>query len=1172
MQMMAMMQRQQQQGYMPRAANYTPFTGMEGMPNLFGGGGFNMAAQMFAQNMLASQMSNMGMAPMGLSDINMLDRLRDQRFTQSHNAFVTEQAELDRNNYMRTARGVANLFGTPWGANQQAAAQTIASGVISMSPMLTQMAPMALDEFSGQRGSAAVMAHYMHVGGKHRIDPVTGKMGISDDNLKELMTGVYDNMFAGDKYMREPLSAGRAGMLFQELQMRGMMPGASSLEMLQRSDPGRMQELYSRAGIDNDRDERGRLRSVKDLSASERDALMAVPEVQTDLKAFDSKRVTGTLQDWGKALEAMREIFGDAGYPNAPMPVLIQSLNSLTGGGMGQLNPGQIADIVRTTANLASQSGIGMEAATMMTQQAAQQAAALGLDPVFGARAAQHSMAFTSAYQGMGVGAYNAWGRGDILEHQALNQQLFLQGAASQAANQMAVAMRLDELENFEEGTDAHAFLQAVLAGQTEFRDKTGKMRSTDLEEEDFAAMIEASGRASSGQTLFMLQQTAANQEYLFRNPEALQAVRQLQGREFIARQADVAAASAYAFTAEQGVDAEKMSGLLDALGEDAISAFMGSNGDVATDRERRNQAMADAMRQRIKDQAAAGDEGAKELLDSFGGDDAKFDKYLTDMAENMYGSVDQHLRDTGQGTLQNRHALHNTPLLRRAAREQGRARVRAMIQESMAPIGKGTMLRRGMEALMKTGPDEDKPVVRILAEAMGGVHGDKIATALTASPEDRERLGRLQTLYAQMEDSQTAYETADTEEGRTKAFSAAQEQANAFREEMLSMQKHLENQGLLFDAKVDRRDTGSVIRHLKFAKDAVREGLAADRSTQEGQEKYATGRRAVHGHIRNVEDAIAKFMADPVTMMRMGEESLKSIESLRNAQQDMQTLAVEEFDGDLMQAFNSTKGQKILAEQEKAMALLHRRVEDPNEQYKYLGNAEQISGLRDIAGRLFKAGKLSGGSLEDLLNLNDEQLSQRMGSGELTADEMSTIKIARDKREGIREKYNDLADSYRVEGSKLLEQSLTSFTGDAGLAEQMLDSDAGKRVAHYLQGTGVGNLHMRAWLHDAADAAKSYHDPKSRLTDKERDEMRKRYGVALDVFRSDKEDAGAAADPEELMTFLEKKMRDTEREHGDNRGKEKEGGAKHFSIGRLTVHGDGRAEMELTEEDPQGT
>ena len=117
------------------------------------------------------------------------------------------------------------------------------------------------------------------------------------------------------------------------------------------------------------------------------------------------------------------------------------------------------------------------------------------------------------------------------------------------------------------------------------------------------------------------MQQTAANQEYLFRNPEALQAVRQLQGREFIARQADVAAASAYAFTAEQGVDAEKMSGLLDALGEDAISAFMGSNGDVATDRERRNQAMADAMRQRIKDRLGASAEAFGSDEKFFGGD-----------------------------------------------------------------------------------------------------------------------------------------------------------------------------------------------------------------------------------------------------------------------------------------------------------------------------------------------------------------------------------------------------------------------------------------------------------------------------------------------------------------------------------------------------------------------
>lgn len=1179
MQMMAMLQRQQQGGFMPRASQFTPFTGMEGLPNFFGNNPLGMAAQMFGQNMLASQMANMGMAPMGISDVNVLDRLRDQRFTLAHNNFVKEQAELDRHNYMRTARGVANLFGTPWNADLQAASQYVSSGVIAASPILAQMMPDTLDAFSGQRGSAAVMAHYMHMGGKHRIDPATGKMGMGNDELKDLMSGVYDNLFAGDKYLREPLSAGRAGQLFQELQMRGMMPGAASLDMLQRANPGRMQELYSLAGIDNDRGPDGRLRSVNDLNPEERDRLLAVPEVKSDLKGFDAKRVGGALQDWGKALEAMREIFGDAGYPNAPMPVLIDSLNRLTGGGMSQLNPGQIADMVRTTANLASQSGIGMEAATLMTQQAAAQAQALGLDPTFGARAAQHSMAFTSAYQGMGAGAYQAWGRSDLAQHQQLNQQLFLQGAASQAANQMAVAMRLDDTEAFEEDTDAYRYLQAVMAGQTEFRDAAGRTRSTDLAEEEFAAMIAASGRASQGQTLFMLEQRAANQEYLFRSPEALQAVRQLQGKEFIERQGRVAATSAAAFTAQQlgdKFDLNQMEGTLDDLGSEAIQTFMDSTGEVATSRDQRNQAMSDAMRRKIEERAAAGDTGAQELLDSFGGDDDKFNRYLRDMAENIYGSVDQHLRDTGQGTLQDRHALHSTPILRRAAREQGRARVRSMIQESMAPLGKGSILRRGMEALMTTGPDETKPVVRILSEAMGGVQGSRIADALTASDADRERLGKLQKIYSDMEAAQDAYETATTDEERTAAFDAAKEQAEAFREEVIGIQKHLEGQGILYASKVDRRDTGGALGHLKFMQDNLKAGLTADQTTQEGKEQYTTSRRAVHSHLRNVEDVIAKFMADPVTMMRMGQGALDNIETLRGTQQDIQMLAVEKFDGDLMKAMDSAEGRKILEKQQQALSFYHNRLDDPDRQYEYLGDKKAREKLRGIAGRMFKADQLAGGTLEDLLNLDDEQLEQRRKSdkfGEgLTDEELVEVKAARDKREALRESYSDLADTYHQEGKDLLESSLKSFTGDDNLADQLVDSETGRKLSNYLQGTGVGSLHMRAYLSDAARAAEAYHDHESDLTVQQRKAMEDRYGILLDVFQSEDDKARETVDPEEAMKFLEQKMQQADREFGDQKAEDKEqGGARHYSIGRLTVHGDGQAELDLADEDPQG-
>jgi len=1171
----------QQPGFMPRAKQFMPATGLEGLPNLFGDNPLGFFAQMYGQQLLASQMANMGMAPMGISDTNVFDRLKEQRFTASHRAFVAEQAELDRGNYMRTMQGMANAADTPVSADLHAAMQAVASFAVTASPELATAFPEAIDVLGGQRGSSAVMAHYMHMGGKHRIDPATGRMGMSNASLKDLMSGVYGEMFAGDKYLQEPLSAGRAGQLFQELNMRGMMPGAASLEMLQRNDPLRMQNLYSQAGIDNDRDAAGKLRSVTDLNPQERAQLLALPAVEQDLKSFDAKRVTGALRDWGKSLEAMREIFGDAGYPNAPMPVLIDQLNRLTGGGMSQLDPSQVTDMVRTTANLASQSGIGMEAATLMTQQAMMQAQAMGLDPVFGALAAQNSLAFSSAYIGTGAGAYQEWGRGNLAQHQQFNQQLFLRGAASQVANQFGAALRLDETEAFDTDTDAARFVEAAKFGQTEFRNSKGELQSLDMSEDDFAKMIASSGRTTAEQARFMLEQQAANAEFLVRTPEALRAVRQLQGREFTAEQGRVATAVAGAVTAQQlggQFNSDKMEGTLEVLGNTAMETFMGSTGDVAADRTARNRAMSIAMRRKIEERAATGDAGAQTLLDSFAGDDEKRDRYLNDLSEGIYASVDQRLRDTGQGTLQDRHAVHSPVLLRQTEREQDRAKAKAIAQEALAPLGKGGILRRGVEALMRTKADDENPLLKIFASAMGGVQGDKIAKALLASDPDRERLGRIQPLNAQLEAAQEDFANADTPEAKKTALAVVKERAKALNTEVVAIQTQLEGQGLLFTSKIQPGDVGDTIRHMKFTQDNLQAGLAAPQDTQEGKEKYTTARRAVHSHIRNIEDVAAKFMADEATMLRLGQPGLDNVKTLLGTNKELHALALEKFDGDLMKAMDSTGGKDILKRQAQALDYSRKSIGDPTRHYEYLGDKAHRDKLQGIASRLFEAKELPRGTMESLLDLDDKGLEKLKKTDTLkqglTDEELTEVKAARNKREAVIDKYNDFAADYRKEGKDVLQSTFKAITNDDSLTAKMLELDAkgGHKLSRYLQGTGVGNQQMRAYFEEVAKAAQEYNDPDSGLTADQRKALKTKHGAALDIFRGDDDTAREQVSPEEAMQFFNQKIKQAEQEFGQQQAKggEQEG-SKHYSIAHLIHNGTGGADFYLSDEDPQG-
>jgi hypothetical protein len=104
---------------------------------------------------------------------------------------------------------------------------------------------------------------------------------------------------------------------------------------------------------------------------------------------IDARKITDSLRKYQSVINAMREIFGDAGHPNAPVPELLNALNSWSGGALSQLQPGQVEMMVRTSYNMAKQTGLGPAGLMMIGGYAQQQAAAAGINPVFGALAAQ---------------------------------------------------------------------------------------------------------------------------------------------------------------------------------------------------------------------------------------------------------------------------------------------------------------------------------------------------------------------------------------------------------------------------------------------------------------------------------------------------------------------------------------------------------------------------------------------------------------------------------------------------------------------------------------------------------------------------------------------------------------------------------------------------------------
>lgn len=267
--------------------------------------GMNMYAQMKAGSVLGNQGKAMGAASQ-----------RDQRA-------IYEMIE-----------GSANLLGQPMGRRERQNANDVASFASSMLPNLAQYNPDLVDKLSGVKGSATVMAQNMFRGGRYAIDPVTGRRGYSAESAAEITKGVYDRLYSGDASGMGGMTAGRSGALFDEAQRRGMMPNSST---------------------------RGKgMKEIADQMGTTISEVSQMPDLDRKLRELDANKIASKLKGMSKAVNAMSEIFGEAGEPNAPMSQLVGAIETLTQANMQNIEPQKLARMVRNTSNVAKAAGIEM--------------------------------------------------------------------------------------------------------------------------------------------------------------------------------------------------------------------------------------------------------------------------------------------------------------------------------------------------------------------------------------------------------------------------------------------------------------------------------------------------------------------------------------------------------------------------------------------------------------------------------------------------------------------------------------------------------------------------------------------------------------------------------------------------------------------------------------------
>jgi hypothetical protein len=383
------------------------------------------------------------------------------------------------------------------------------------------------DLYYGRRGSAEMMYQSVAKSGFHRRDP-TGGERMSAESLSGMTREMYAQMYGPDADLSEMngISAGRAGVLYDDLFRRGVLPQSignlkpsdrvkaisESLptddktmerlsreyahEQLMRSDekildgkryadltPQQQQAEVGRRATTARGELESQFKDIKDYNAGT--GKKSIGEIEQmegfgiAARSVDAQKASGTLKQYSGAIAAVREIFGDNGNPNAPMQQLINALEALTQNQIGRVSPKKIEQQVREMQLAARGAGVGLNGMMALSSQAAAFGDQLGLD---------RSFANTSTLAGMrqgeamrNAGAINR-GFGGMSQEEAMLKGTYLESAAaaSPIGNMIGVAVRTVK-ENTSKHYDANgkaltpvgAMVQALERGDTTYQDPT---------------------------------------------------------------------------------------------------------------------------------------------------------------------------------------------------------------------------------------------------------------------------------------------------------------------------------------------------------------------------------------------------------------------------------------------------------------------------------------------------------------------------------------------------------------------------------------------------------------------------------------------------------------------------------------------------------------------------
>ena len=315
---------------------------------------------------LTNQMQQQGVIPMGNAG-SFMQANRVNQFQQMQQQVAGGLASQDADSFYRTFEGMAALTGQPMNREQRQAGRRIANTIAQFGPTIAAVNPGLLDAMAGPTGSIQAMAAQMMQANRFQIDPTSGAMGFDAESNQRLIGNVFDELYSRDNMAQmNGIRAGEAGQLYSNLASRGLLgtPGSlreRTMDFLGSQSRQRLDAIGAEAGV--------QIGNVEDLSFQDLEQIRGTEAVQQGLTQADTGRISNRLRGYSESISALREVFGENGNPNAPVPLLIQSLEALTQGQMQKFDAASLNKMVRDMQAMSQVSGKSIDQLAAMQQQ-----------------------------------------------------------------------------------------------------------------------------------------------------------------------------------------------------------------------------------------------------------------------------------------------------------------------------------------------------------------------------------------------------------------------------------------------------------------------------------------------------------------------------------------------------------------------------------------------------------------------------------------------------------------------------------------------------------------------------------------------------------------------------------------------------------------------------------